>query len=235
MPQHSFFFDEGISQQCVSLDPRRVEELTDVPLPKNWEGITLISEYTKLPMKFSPVTADVCEPLKKLTSVRIDWVWNRMYQDLYDKAKMIIMKDACMKCYNASRPWYLETDALGVSLGARLLHVRDGMNSGHDEVQDNAILCPTAFASKIPSSAKWYYKNIEWEALGILHCLKKLCHYCFAKVVYVFNSGTDSLIQNMFWLQKTSFQGLWALHQVRPDEELRELESLSFAIKTCSV
>ena len=26
-------------------------------------------------------------------------------------------------------------------------------------------------------------------------------------------SGTDSLIQNMFWLQKTSFQALWALHQ----------------------
>ena len=51
----------------------------------------------------------------------------------------------------------------------------------------------------------------------------------------ILNSGTDSLIQNMFWLQKTSFQALWALHQVWPDEELRDLESLSFAIKTCSV
>ena len=30
----------------------------------------------------------------------------------------------------------------------------------------------------------------------------------------ILDSGTDSLIQNMFWLPKTSFQPLWALHQV---------------------
>ena len=30
----------------------------------------------------------------------------------------------------------------------------------------------------------------------------------------IINSGTDSLIQNMFWLQKTNFQALRALHQV---------------------
>ena len=31
-----------------------------------------------------------------------------MSQDLYDKAKMIIKKDACMKFYDASRHLYLE-------------------------------------------------------------------------------------------------------------------------------
>ena len=39
--------------------------------------------------KFSPVTAEACEPLQKLTSVKADWDQNRMYQDLYHKPKMI--------------------------------------------------------------------------------------------------------------------------------------------------
>ena len=42
-----------------------------------------------------------------------------------------------MKFYDTSGPLYLETDALGGGLGARLLQVRDSMNCGHGKVQDN--------------------------------------------------------------------------------------------------
>ena len=36
------------------------------------------------PSKLPPMTPEVCEPLQKLTSLKTDWTWNRMYQDLYD-------------------------------------------------------------------------------------------------------------------------------------------------------
>ena len=40
------------------------------------------------------------------------------YQDLYDRAKKIVVKkDACMKFFNAAIPLYPETDASGVGLG----------------------------------------------------------------------------------------------------------------------
>ena len=42
-----------------------------------------------------------------------------MYQDLYNKAKMIVKKDVCMKFYDAARPLNLETDACVIRLGAR--------------------------------------------------------------------------------------------------------------------
>ena len=70
--------------------------------------------------KFSSVTTDVFEPLSKLTSVKADWTWNRIYQHLYDRAKKIIKKDPCIEFYDASRPLYLEIDASDVSLGVRL-------------------------------------------------------------------------------------------------------------------
>ena len=56
--------------------------------------------------------------------------------------------------YDASRPLYMETDVLGVNLGVRLLQVRDGMNCGHDEVPDNATLCPMVLSTKRVSSAE---------------------------------------------------------------------------------
>ena len=75
-------------------------------------------------------------------------------------------------------------NASGVSLFARLLQAREGMNCGCDEVPDNATLCPLVFASKILHSAEWQYTKIDWEAAGILHQLEKFHHCCFAKDVY---------------------------------------------------
>ena len=73
-----------------------------------------------------------------------------MYQDLDNGAKKLILKDACMKFYNAFGPLYLETEGSGVSIGVRIFQVRDDMNCGCDKVPDNATLCPITFASKSP-------------------------------------------------------------------------------------
>ena len=70
------------------------------------------------------------------------------------RAKKIVKKDAYMKFYVVAKPLYLDTGTSGISLGARLLQV-DGMNCGCDEIPDNAMLCPTAFASKSLLSIEW--------------------------------------------------------------------------------
>ena len=46
--------------------------------------------------------------------------------------------------YDAFRPLYLKNDASGAILGAGLLQVTEGMNSGHDEVPGNVTLQPVA-------------------------------------------------------------------------------------------
>ena len=40
-------------------------------------------------------------------------MWNASYQALFDKAKLIIKEDACMKLHNEMKLLYLETDASG--------------------------------------------------------------------------------------------------------------------------
>ena len=131
------------------------------------------------------MTAEVYESLWKLISVKTEWSWNGMYQGLYDKGTHIIRLDACMEYYGVSNSLFLETDASGGSLGASMLQIRDGMNCRWDEISDNKAFFPIAFSSKSLSSTEWWYSNVEWEALGILHGLQKFHHYCFTKEVYI--------------------------------------------------
>ena len=90
-----------------------------------------------------------------------------------------------MKFYYVSKPLYLVMDTSSNGLGAGLLQVRDSMNCGSDDVLDSTALYPTAFTSKSLSHVKWWYRNVDCEALGILHGREKFTHYCFAKEVNV--------------------------------------------------
>ena len=86
-----------------------------------------------------------------------------------------------MALYSAKEQLYLETNALGVGLGASLLKGRDRMWFLRNEAPDNAAL--VAFVTKSLTSAETHYSNIETEALGILNDLEKVHPYCFTHKV----------------------------------------------------
>ena len=90
-----------------------------------------------------------------------------------------------MKFYDDTKPLYLETDASGIGLGVAQLQMHEGTTCQKDIVHDNTILCPIAFASKSLTGTECRYSNIEKEALGILHGLKKIHHFCFAREVFI--------------------------------------------------
>ena len=73
----------------------------------------------------------------------------------------------------------------GVGFGAALLQTRDNMSCHIDEVPDNSILRPIAFASKSLTWAEKRYSNIKREALGILYGLEKFHQHCFAREVSI--------------------------------------------------
>ena len=87
-----------------------------------------------------------------------------------------------MAFYNDKQQLYLETDTLGVSLGASLLQIGDGMLFSRNDAPDNAALQPITFMSKTLTSAETCYSN-RVEALGILHGLETFHHYCFPSKV----------------------------------------------------
>ena len=88
-----------------------------------------------------------------------------------------------MEFYNGKEQLYLETNPLGVGLGASLLQVRDSMWFQRKEILNNASLWLIAFMIKSITSVETQYSSTEREALGILHGLEKFHPYCFAHKV----------------------------------------------------
>ena len=104
---------------------------------------------------------------------------------MFNEAKSLMKVDMCMKFYNDTKPLYLETDASGIGLGVALLQMHEGTACQKDVAPDNTNLCLIAFASKSLTGAGHRYSNIEREALGIIHGLKKFHHYYFAREVLI--------------------------------------------------
>ena len=86
------FFGEIIPQYGVSPDPTKTQALSDMPPLKTRKKLKSFLGIIYYLGKFSPMTTEVCKPLWRLTSVKTDWTWNRMYQYAYDKAKKKVKK-----------------------------------------------------------------------------------------------------------------------------------------------
>ena len=102
------FFGEVILRKGEQPDPQNIKALTDMPAPNNKKELQVFLGIINYLGKFSPGTADLCDPLCKLTSSKVTWTWNSSYQPLFNKAKLIIKSDICMKFYDETKPLYLE-------------------------------------------------------------------------------------------------------------------------------
>ena len=112
-----------ISRHWVSPHLAKVKELTDLPPPKTKGELQTFLVMVNYLSKLSPMAADVCEPLRRLTSVNAVWMWDRLYQEVNEKARLSVKEDMCVKYYDVRKPLYLETDASGVGLSPALLQV----------------------------------------------------------------------------------------------------------------
>ena len=142
------FFGEVILRRGLQQDPQKTKALLDMPAPNNKKELQALLGIINYLSKISSGTADICDPLCKLTLSKVTWTWNASYQSLFNRAKLLIKSDMCMKFYNDTKPLYLETDTPGVGLGAALLQTWEGATWQRDTVPDSTILCPIAFATK---------------------------------------------------------------------------------------
>ena len=97
-----------ISSKEVQPDPQKIKALDRHAGAKEQKNLQAFLGMINYLGKFTPGTADVCDPLGKLTSSKVTWTQNASYQALLNKAKLLKMVIICMKFYDDAKLLYLE-------------------------------------------------------------------------------------------------------------------------------
>ena len=99
------FLSKIISRHVMQPDARKLKALKRMPPPTTKKDLQAFLGIIKYLSKLSPRTAEVCIS-EVFTSLKTEWRQNANYQKLFNRVKLIIKEDTCMKLYNETKLLY---------------------------------------------------------------------------------------------------------------------------------
>jgi len=161
--QEISFLGHLVSPAGVRIDPERTRAIREFPIPRDMKGIGRFIGMVNFYHKFIPRFADVAAPLNALRKKGTGYVWGQEQQDAFEALKQAISQPPVLSMADFSGQFILQTDAIGVALGAVLSQERDGVRQ------------PIAYASRTLSAQERKASSIyELECLAVLFATEKV-------------------------------------------------------------
>ena len=104
----------------------------------------------------------------------VKWSWNDDLEQAFNEIKLLFSSSVLLNYPEINKPFYLQTDASDVALGAILFQV--------DEVGNP---CPIIYASRTSNGAGLAYYTREKELLAIVWALQKFRSYIMGGKVII--------------------------------------------------
>ncbi|QRW24193.1 Retrotransposable element Tf2 protein [Rhizoctonia solani] len=181
-----------ISPSGFSMDQRKVEAVTSWPQPRTVKQVQAFLGFVNYLQRFIPNFSSVARPLHNLTKKETPWSWGDLEEAAFQELKTLVTQSPVLIHSNPKLPYYLETDALGVAMGA-ILSQRGPDNWLH----------PIAYMSKSFLGAEANYDTHDKELLAIIKALEEW---------RIFLEATDKPVQvftdhrNLeYWMQARTF------------------------------
>ncbi|KAF8757571.1 hypothetical protein RHS01_03655 [Rhizoctonia solani] len=181
-----------ISPSGFSMDQKKVEAVTSWPQPRTVKQVQAFLGFVNYLRRFIPNFSSVARPLHNLTKKETPWTWGDLEEGAFQELKVLVTKSPVLIHSNPGLPYYLETNASGVAMGA-ILSQRGSDNQLH----------PIAYMSKSFSGAEANYDTHDKELLAIIKALEER---------RIFLEATDKPIQvftdhrNLeYWMQARTF------------------------------
>ncbi|KAF8748849.1 hypothetical protein RHS01_10553 [Rhizoctonia solani] len=181
-----------ISPAGFSMDQKKIEAVTSWPQPKTVKQVQAFLGFVNYLCRFIPNFSLVARPLHNLTRKESPWSWGNQEEEAFQELKTLVTRSPVLIHSNPALPYYLETDASGVAMGA-ILSQRGSDNRLH----------PIAYMSKSFSGAEANYNTHDKELLAIIKALEEWRIFLEAtnKPVQVFTNH-----QNLeYWMQARTF------------------------------
>ncbi|KAL9950229.1 hypothetical protein ACROYT_G042702 [Oculina patagonica] len=139
----------------------------------------------KVKEAFSPILAQVSEPVRQLMKKDVPFVWQPEHQRSFQNLKQAITEVPVLAYYNPEKENLIQSDASLKGIGCVL------MQEGK----------PVCYASRSLTETESRYSNIERELLAACWSLEKLNHYVFGKKVVI---ETDHKPLESIWKKSIS-------------------------------
>ncbi|QRW25224.1 Retrotransposable element Tf2 protein [Rhizoctonia solani] len=181
-----------ISPDGFSMDQKKIEAVTSWPTPRTVKQVQAFLGFVNYLRRFIPNFSLVARPLHNLTKKETPWSWGNLEEVAFQELRSLVTRSPVLIHSNPDLPYYLETDASGVAMGA-ILSQRGPDNWLH----------PIAYMSKSFSGAEANYDTHDKELLAIIKALEEW---------RIFLEATDRPIQvftdhrNLeYWMQARTF------------------------------
>ena len=168
------YLGHTVSSAGIHTDPKKIEVIKDLPSPSNVESLRSFLGLAGYYRKFIPDFATVSAPLTELTKKHAKFLWTDRHQKAFQTLKCHLCSAPVLAYPDFERPFWLQTDASDVGLGA-VLAQRDA--NGQERV--------IAYASYTLSQREKNYTAMEKEAFAVVFAIKHFRFYLLGKQFHV--------------------------------------------------
>lgn len=150
----------------VKMDPRKVQDITAWPTPKNLHELRSFLGFANFYRRFIKDYSAVVHPLTSLTKNDTPYIWGTAQEMAFDKLKAAFTSATLLRHFEPEREIILETDASDYALAGIL-----------SQKFDNGLIHPIAFFSRKMTPPELNYEIHDKEMLAIVSCFKEWRHY----------------------------------------------------------
>lgn len=177
-----------ISQQGISINKERIQEIKDYPRPKNLRtlrGFLGVLNYYK---RFIPELSDKQKPLIQLLRKNVKFNWDIEQQRAFEEIKKSFHENLLLRHPDYDLTFILRTDASNFAISAELVQIQDG------------IEVPICFISRTLKGSEIRYTVSEKEMLAVIFAILKLKFYLAGNkfIVETDHSSLTFLMNNRF-------------------------------------
>ena len=109
-----------VSEGQIKMDPGKVKEVTDWPIPKSRKELQGFLGFLNFYRRFIKNFSKVAHPLNALTSEKLPFEWTAECQTSFEQLKEKITTAPALRIPNDNDPFRIETDRLGIRIRAIL-------------------------------------------------------------------------------------------------------------------
>uniref|UniRef100_A0A8C5MZR0 Gypsy retrotransposon integrase-like protein 1 n=1 Tax=Leptobrachium leishanense TaxID=445787 RepID=A0A8C5MZR0_9ANUR len=148
------------------MDKTKVKAILDWPTPKDKKAVQQFMGFANFYRRFIRSFSHLSAPITSLTKKDVRFQWSTEAQQAFERLKESFTQAPVLKQPEIHLPYYLETDASDIALGAIL----------SQKFGDKKLLHPVAFYSRRLNSAERNYNIGEKELLAIKNALEEWRH-----------------------------------------------------------